>query len=935
MVFFLVSGSAGLVYEVVWTRMMILVFGSTSFAISTILTAFMGGLALGSRWYGHRADSLSRPLRTYGFLEIGIGLFALAVPLLGDLTGLIQKGVWDAFHPSFFPLSLVRFVLALGVFLIPTALMGATLPVLARFLVRDLSRTGFRVGMLYAVNTAGAVVGAGIAGFVLLPAMGMKTTVALAATANFVVGGLALLLSTRDKSPHTAHQGVPDEDPKTPAPQDGGLPVVLAGAETKRERWFAPPDVTLFVVFASGFGAMALQVVWNRVMGLLIGSSVYAFTIVLVSFLAGLALGTAVAAAAVRNRLRGNPAPWLVGVLGAVAVSVFLSSAAFQGLPYLFLRWAKQPGLTVPADTLKRFVLEEGWATPAQVDAAVSAAEEDSFSAGESRLSLVDVLKAQGVLTEKQQRQAGIRLKEMSARNLYGRYVAMQFGMAFLVLLLPTFFMGAVFPLALQLRSSAEKGAGAATGRLYAVNTFGAILGSFAGGFLLLPFFGVADTLWLGMVFYMALAALLAASRCRRTLSPRWAVVAVCVVAALGLPLVAPKWDALVMSCGIYRYAFRDRIPDGTRASFDAEFVEGNRLLFYRDGMTTTVTVVREKSGNVFMATNGKTDASTKGDIATQVLLGQIPMILAPCRDKVCVIGFASGVTAGSVLLHPVTEAVAVEIEPAVVEASHFFDEINGRPLDDPRFTLVNADGRNYLALTDRSFDVIISEPSNPWMTVASNLFTREFFKIGRRRLADRGIFCQWIQLYCLGVEDLRCLIATFDEVFEHTAVFFTKEMVDMLLVGSPQGLRFDVSEIRRRVADEKVAQDLDRVGVYGAPSLLAHFIIGPEEVTRFSLGATLNTDDNARIEFSSPSTLFTSFHVEIQQMMIESSGGLAPYLRGHGSDAREQASFLAAVAEAAMVQSDSLEGLARRFAQDSVDLDPEGEGRALLDALK
>src|SRR5713226_5028701 len=191
---FFASGMSSLVYQVVWVRELVLVFGATTFAVSTVLTAFMGGLALGSYYFGRRSETVARPLRLYGLLEIGIGVYGLAVPLIFAALPSVYHYFWR-WQLSFFALSIVRFVFATLVLIVPTALMGATLPVLASFYARDAVRIGLRVGALYALNTFGAVLGAAATGFVMIPAVGMNATTTTAAAINILLGFVALTVS--------------------------------------------------------------------------------------------------------------------------------------------------------------------------------------------------------------------------------------------------------------------------------------------------------------------------------------------------------------------------------------------------------------------------------------------------------------------------------------------------------------------------------------------------------------------------------------------------------------------------------------------------------------------------------------------------------------------------------------------------------------------
>ena len=197
LLFFLLSGISGLIYEVIWTRLLLTVFGATLYAVSTVLAAYMGGLALGSFVGGKVADRVRNPLRFYGILEIIVAIFAVSVPYLLSLFDPIYRAVYATNNASFLQLSLLRFVLSFIVLLIPTTCMGATLPVLSRFLVRRSGTMGARIGGLYAINTFGAVVGAFLAGFIFIARFGVNGTVWLAAVVSALVGVGAWVLSIR------------------------------------------------------------------------------------------------------------------------------------------------------------------------------------------------------------------------------------------------------------------------------------------------------------------------------------------------------------------------------------------------------------------------------------------------------------------------------------------------------------------------------------------------------------------------------------------------------------------------------------------------------------------------------------------------------------------------------------------------------------------
>ncbi len=245
-----------------------------------------------------------------------------------------------------------------------------------------------------------------------------------------------------------------------------------------------------------------------------------------------------------------------------------------------------------------------------------------------------------------------------------------------------------------------------------------------------------------------------------------------------------------------------------------------------------------------------------RGYMQTQVLSGHLPALFHPDPGTALVVGLASGVTAGSLATHPLERIDVVEIEAAVVEASRYFDGVNNRPLEDPRVRAVVNDGRNYLLFTDQRYDIIISEPSNPWLTGAANLFTLEYFDLTARRLAPGGISCQWIQAYNMTLPDLQSLLATYASVFEHV-LLFNLDGSDLLLLGSQRPLRFDTDALARRMSLLDVAIDLGRVRIRAVEDLLAWFSLGEVEIEGLARGAGLNTDDNARVEFAAPWSLF------------------------------------------------------------------------------
>jgi spermidine synthase len=291
-----------------------------------------------------------------------------------------------------------------------------------------------------------------------------------------------------------------------------------------------------------------------------------------------------------------------------------------------------------------------------------------------------------------------------------------------------------------------------------------------------------------------------------------------------------------------------------------------DRVLYHREGPTATVMVL-ERDKDRFMRINGRINASTGlKDMPTQVLLAQIPLAFAPRADDVFLLGYGSGVTAGAALQSQARRVTVVEIEPAVIDGSRHFDHVNHEPLSDPRLVLTRDDARHLLLASPDTYDVIISEPSHPWVAGVSNLFTRDFFRVAAGRLREDGVFAQWLQTYQLSRDTFRVLLATFQSVYPEVYVFGSAG-TDCILLGSRRPLRIDLTELDRRWKEERVRSELDRVGVAGPEHLLADLYTGPEDVRDIVRDARLNTDDNMHVELTAPRDLIRTRNLDTREI--------------------------------------------------------------------
>ena len=789
---FFLSGVTGLAYQAIWFRDLQSLFGVTSHAVAVVVAAFMGGLAAGSWVFGGIADRSPRPLRLYALLELGVAALALLVrPLLS-----VVEHVYIALHPALAGtgplLVLVRLGLALLALLGPTLLMGGTLPALAVLLRRAPAEPGAEsvhrdLGRLYGINTLGAVAGTALVGFVLLGHFGLFRTTLLAAAGNAVLGLLCLRVGN-------------------------ALRVAPSGSATSgpsRERLAADPALVRFAVAAfaiSGALSLAYEVTWTRVLAQIIGSSTYAFSLILTAFLLGIALGSMAV-----GRWRGRDAH---GFLGFAAAQLAIGGTAAAVVPVL----VRLPEL---------------------------------------------------------QWQAFAHVQSMNA------VFAVQFGLCLLVVLLPTVAMGATFPLVAGFVAQGGADVGRVIGRLYAGNTLGGIAGSLAAGFVLLPRIGTQHTLVAAFAGNALLALVGIALAARRGLLPQrgWGarVSRGLAVAGAGLivwGLVAPRWDPYVLDAGLAIGG-----PQGAQAEPGLrvrDVARGSDILYYREGLNANISVRKDES-QYYLKTNGKTDGTTRGDMPTQFMLGLLPALVHAAPRHGLVIGLGTGASAAAAARIPaLTRLDVVEIEPAVaVAARQYFGEVNRGLFTDPRVHLVLDDARAFLRTTRERYDIIVSEPSNPWIAGVGNLFSVDHYERCAGRMAPGGILAQWLQIYAMEPELVRMVLASMHAVFPEMQVWSFRHG-DLIVLASRTPLpAFDAGTNAARLAEWGVLPDAARIlRVDSATGILGGFVLSSRQVTALVQGAALNTEDRPRLEFQAPRSLYLATRDANTALLRAAQGG-------------------------------------------------------------
>jgi spermidine synthase len=777
-VIFFLSGATGLVYEVIWVRLTGLVFGNTSQAISTVLGAFMAGLALGSWKLGQQADRSKNPLRLYGLLEIGIGISAAAVPL----TFRTLNNLYFAAAPSVSMVpggsALIRFGASFIVLLTPTFLMGGTLPVLTRFFTASIEEVEGKVGVLYALNTFGAAAGSVVAALVLIPGIGNIRTTLTIATLNVAIGLFALWTAEFEA-----------RTPKSEVEEFAGRPSKSIDPASDR--------MVLLTLAVSGFVAMMYEVAWTRALSAMIGSSTYAFSIMLVTFLVGIALGSSIIG---RYRPAAN-----LRLLGLLQLGV-----AIGGLIFIV-------GYLVAPYGLIAFIRAFYYGFPA-------------------------------ILT-------------------------IQFIISAALMIFATLCMGATFPVASQVYSSKFLILGRSIGNIYSLNTLGAIAGSLFAGFVLMPLIGTERTIIAG-IFFNASVALLLLSGKRQGEGLTQAF-------AIGLLLLATVsmrggvfWKPDIMDRGvlIYSHAFDSR-PELTIG----EHYDDTDVVYFKEGNNATISA-RKGENYIALRTNGKVDASNRDDMITQLAVGWLPIFYHPNPKSALVIGYGSGATVGAVAAAKDVEDIdCVEIEPAVFGAAPWFSDINRRSYESSKLHMIFNDARNYMNVTHKQYDLIISEPSNPWIAGVASLFTAEFYDRAAQVLKPDGIFAQWIQLYELDPEDLRMILYEVQRKFPEVSLWVTDS--DLIVIGSQQPQKLDADRLARIVnSDPGIVHDFrDFLHSERPEGILAYYVMSDEAVRKFASKARRNTDDHPLLEFHSPRQLFSDTRDLNIDLLYEAKDSLLP----------------------------------------------------------
>jgi spermidine synthase len=736
-----------------------------------VLATYMGGLAFGAFYFGKYADKVTNPMRLYGLIELGVGGYCLAYPIIINVVGELFIDVAATFDGSFNQNSLLalKFSLSFGTLIIPTFLMGGTLPILIKYVCKNIADSGKDVAVLYFVNSLGAIIGTALCGFYLIRIFGVEKTVYFTGLCNILIGVVAFVFSKWTEKTAVS---------EVTTTQNAAINLEVFPTSIVR--------VATIAALVSGFIAMLYELAWIRLLSNILGSTTYSFTLMLLAFISGIALGSFVVSLIVK-RIKNLVFFLAVCQLGT-AFSMILMLPLYERLPYYLMKFSSSIGNS-PED--------------------------------------------------------------------FNSFLRLEFFFCFMIMVIPSLFSGMSLPVVSRIANSDLQFLGKSIGGVFSINTLGSVLGALLTGLLFIPFLGVKMTLELGVVLNGILGIIIL-SNTNFSKKVKLGFSVTFLVLMIGYKLLFPTWNQNFLISGVFRVLNTEAVS--SYAEFVAQQNEGQKILWYKEGVNANVAIRESNFEGVIQKTlviNGKADASSVADLQTQVLLGQIPLMLYTNKGNALVIGLGSGITCGSVLRHPIKSLDVVEIAAEVVECNSFFKDENYDFTKDPRVKIHIDDAITQLKTTQKKYDYIISEPSNPWIAGISNLYTVDFFELCKKRMTKSGVLAQWFHTYDVNNDLFQLVLSTVCKVFPHVTIWKASD-ADIIILATSTMQPADFRAMEQKMKQPKIANDLARIKMFDVPSLLSTQVVSARNNPYVFMKKEVNTTDKSALEFLAPISLFT-----------------------------------------------------------------------------
>jgi len=755
MLIYFISGACSLIDEVVWVRLIKLTLGNTIYATSIVVSVFMGGLALGAIVMGRYSDRIQSRLRLYALLEILVTVSALSLPWMLKVADRVYVWFYRSYHPSHAQLMVLQIVISAALLLLPSMLMGSTLPLLGRFVTSLEKECGHLVGRLYALNTLGAACGCFLAGFVLIRTFGVMGTLYTAAAMNLLVASGGWFLSRFSIVSDKREERLATVRPARVSAvknSDGGFYVLVAA------------------FFLSGLISIGYELLWMRSIIHLLGGFTYVFSAVLTVYLVGNVIGAGIGSRLAR-RLK-KP---------ALGFAVSLSVLGFCGVFYLplLILWTSKVAPYLNRESLSLYRL---------------------------------------------------------FRSSY--YTVNPLLQSMFLFLVPSIVMGIGFPIALQAWANHKHKIGQSTGTAYGANTIGAVFGGIITGFVLIPLLGVQVSIFiLGLVgMWFASVMWLLFSPAPKTASKL--SLAGCAMAATIVILAVPS--------NLFHTVVRLN-----------PMIPNCELVDVKEGTTTTVSLHRDAwEGSLQLLSSGQIIAgdnyAERGD---QKMLGHLGILLNSGSRKVLSVGFGSGETTCCLAQHELDRIDCVEIAPEVVEVSlkNFMHLNLGEKLDE-EVNMIFMDAKNYIHLTDTTYDVIINDSIHPReFAENASLYTREYFESAREHLNKNGIIMSWLPIYGMPASVFGSIIVTLMEVFPHVTIWYpsSRPAPLVLIIGSEERQYYSPEHIQREMLKPGVRESLALIDIHDSTDVLACYVADDQDMRRIMGNFSINSDHYPLVEFS------------------------------------------------------------------------------------
>ncbi|MBF0299647.1 MAG: hypothetical protein HQK51_13055 [Oligoflexia bacterium] len=836
---FYLSGISALIYEIAWPNRIQLMMGYTIYAITTILCAYLVGIALGSLFADRLQKNPVSPFWWYVIAELFVGLYGIFFREWCDLIENIYSWPLSMLNLNITELSIIQFIFCSIIIIFPTFLMGTTLPLLAKYLYQQSNnQLPIKLPTLYGVNALGGLTGILLAGFFLMPTLGHHRTIMTAVWLNFALVAIAIIFFTGEKFPSLKEWKVGFKAIFTSTKKQDKENEKNAISNYKLNKKSSLSYLWLLLV--SGMVSLMVQILWNRLTAMVFGPSVYVFALVTATILSGIVL-----ASFILQRFSSNISfnkKFLIFLPALAGICFWIGTNLFTKCPYWVFYW------------------HQIW----KVD--------------------------------------------------HSTYMLLSLATMLLVLLPASTLIGMLFPLTISVFTWDHPRAHSTLAKGYSLNIFGLVAGAILASFIIMPLSGIEFIT--KTIFYLLIATsimlawihynpknekinqlvrddqsdqIVQSEHKKLTSHPFTITIAILIIT---LPILAifESFNWYILTAGLFYN--RRTVKDEKQLKEDGLLNVSNYgnwpinfILDKKDDPYATISIheyIEDKNTRLFKI-NGKVDGNSTGDEHTCKLVGMLPMLFKPDAKNILIIGLGTGISFQKTLDYPLlTKSTLVELSPSMINFSKkYFNHLNKDVWDNPKTQIINRDGREYLKHSKENYDLILSEPSNPWLDGVSSLFTQEFFKLAFNRLNEDGMLLNWFHGYGLDCITVISVLKAMSSVFPSVLVFKKDGDYYLLAQKKADGLNlksFDrqqtqlplniKKELINSLLSESVSNESDINSYSTMENVINQLLIADNSMIERYVNLPANNDDNQYLQYHSAVTFFQNISCDLTTQM-------------------------------------------------------------------